>query len=85
MDPLGFALENGAGELSGWFGEVGLERYEDALVVTEAEPLVAYLLSMGSLGLVEGLRAPLTAFVQQELDAQGAIRIGKETGLFIAS
>ena len=53
--------------------------------MTEAEPLVAYLLSMGSFGHAEGLRAPLTAFVQREIDAQGAIRIGKDTGLFIAS
>ena len=82
---LSFTLENGAGELSGWFGEVRLQRYEDALLVTEAEPLVAYLLSMGSLAHVEGLRAPLTAFVQREIDAKGAIRIGKDTGLFIAS
>jgi SAM-dependent methyltransferase len=82
---LGFTLENGAGELSRYFGEVELRRYEDALVVTEAEPLVAYLLSMGSFGHVEGLRAPLTAFVQGEIDAKGAIRIGKDTGLFIAS
>ena len=82
---LSFTLENGAGELSRWFGVVRLEPYEDALVVTEAEPLVAYLLSMGSFAHAEGLRAPLTAFVQREIDAKGAIQIGKDTGLFIAS
>jgi len=44
-DPMGFSLENGAAQLSQWLLEVSLRRYEGALVVTEAAPLIEYLLS----------------------------------------
>jgi SAM-dependent methyltransferase len=40
-----FTLENGADLLGAWFQGVALARYEDGLVVTEAAPLVDYLLS----------------------------------------
>src|SRR5918994_1679809 len=42
---LDFSLENGAEQLSPWFSDVTLRRYEDALFVTEVDPLVEYLLS----------------------------------------
>src|SRR5207248_3230373 len=40
-----FNLEKGQSEMSRWFSHVELHRYEDALLVTEVEPLLAYLLS----------------------------------------
>src|SRR5207253_1882718 len=40
-----FNLENGREQLLQWFPSVTLHPYEDALLVTEVEPLVAYLLS----------------------------------------
>jgi ubiquinone/menaquinone biosynthesis C-methylase UbiE len=40
-----FRLENGAAQLARWFAEIELCRYEDALVVTESAPVVAYILS----------------------------------------
>src|SRR6266545_1500464 len=40
-----FRLENGAEQLAPYFAEVALHRYEDALIVTEAEPLVAFIAS----------------------------------------
>ncbi len=40
-----FTLENGVAQLSQWFAEIKLYRYEDALEVTEAAPLVDYILS----------------------------------------
>lgn len=79
---LAFDLENGGEQLARWFAEVVLHRYDDALMVTEAEPLVAYVLSGGALGEVEG--AALRGLVAGELARHGAIRIGKETGLFAA-
>jgi hypothetical protein len=61
---------------------VTLHRYEDALEVTEAAPLVSYILSMGSL---RGVRAgDLERRVEQVLAERGSIRITKETGLFEA-
>lgn len=42
---LSFSLENGAEQLVPWFDEVEIRRFDDSLVVTEVEPLVAYILS----------------------------------------
>jgi ubiquinone/menaquinone biosynthesis C-methylase UbiE len=83
---IGFNLETGADELAPWFPSVRLRRYDDALVVTEAAPLVAYIRSL--LPLPEGVpgdpRSDLTAFIQQELDTHGPLHISTDTGLFIA-
>lgn len=90
---LGFRLEDGGAELSSLFPVVRLERYEDALVVSEAAPLVDYILSGAGLGGWEHMpsnptageaRARLLEFVERELAASGAVRITKDTGLFIA-
>jgi ubiquinone/menaquinone biosynthesis C-methylase UbiE len=80
-----FSLESGQEQLERWFPSVTLHRYEDALVVTEAEPLIAYLRSGYAGTAVAGDRlAELAAFVRQELAARGAIRLTKDTGLFEA-
>lgn len=82
---LPFLLENGGEQLAHWFSSVRCERYEDGLVVTEAEPLVAYLLSsMVWAPLLDDRRAALTAYVEAEIARQGAIRISKDSGLFTA-
>jgi ubiquinone/menaquinone biosynthesis C-methylase UbiE len=92
-EPLGFSLENGAEQLSPWFSEVTLRRYEDALSITEVEPLVAYLLSGSAAhaALRESSReefdlrvSELVGRLEQELASQGTIRIHKDTGLFVA-
>jgi len=92
-EPLGFDLENGAEQLSPWFSEVTLRRYESALVVTEAEPLVEYLLSgpaadtevRGSNAHEFGLRvSDLIEHLGEELASRGAIHITKEVGMFVA-
>ena len=41
----GLYLDEGAAELSEWF-TVEVHRYANALVVTEADPLIAYILSL---------------------------------------
>ncbi|MDQ3327660.1 MAG: class I SAM-dependent methyltransferase [Chloroflexota bacterium] len=89
----GFTLENGAAQVREVFPDVALRRYRDALVVTEAEPLVAYILSTmfaqaaqrdlspeDFAGIVDALRRELT----EELAHDGAIRIAKEMGIFVA-
>jgi ubiquinone/menaquinone biosynthesis C-methylase UbiE len=80
---LSFSLENGAEQLAPLFGSVELRRFEDALAITEAEPAVAYVASMWSWsGAVDldGLRAD----VQQRIAGEGCLRVGKDTGLFLA-
>jgi ubiquinone/menaquinone biosynthesis C-methylase UbiE len=90
---LDFSLENGAEQLSPWFSEVTLRRYEDALIVTEVMPLVEYLLSGSAADSAAqrsnadefGLRvSELIERLGQELASQGAIHITKDVGMFVA-
>jgi ubiquinone/menaquinone biosynthesis C-methylase UbiE len=85
MATSAFTLENGQEILAPFFAQVTLDRYADALEVTEAEPLAAYAFS-GRLGsrLSTEVRASFTAFLHQELAARGSIHITKATGLFEA-
>ncbi len=92
-EPPGFGLENGAAQLSRWFLEVSLRRYEDALVVTEAAPLMEYLLSGASAdaavretGSEELARreAMLRKLLDEKLAERGGIRLTKDSGLFVA-
>ncbi len=80
-----FTLENGAAQLRSVFGEVTLYRYADALEVTEIDPLMAYVRSMGSAhqmsaASLERVRAHFAA----EIERHGAARISKDSGLFVA-
>jgi hypothetical protein len=64
---------------------VKLERYPDSLVVTEAAPLMDYICSMRVRSKVTDEQvAALRQHVENEIDAQGEIRITKDSGLFIA-
>lgn len=81
-----FLLENGLDQVSQWFTDVLLHRYEDALIITEAEPLIAYVLSTAAGSALAGDK--LTQFiklVEQELARDGAIRVAKDSGIFEAS
>jgi ubiquinone/menaquinone biosynthesis C-methylase UbiE len=49
-----FRLENGTAQLAPFFGHVVLRRYDDALVVTAAEPIVAFVASSDPCGLLKG-------------------------------
>ena len=80
--PLAFPLENGGQQLEPFFADVSIRRYQDSLVVTEAGPLVDYILS-GGMNLAEERRVELTRFVQQELAQRGHIDITKDSGLFV--
>lgn len=92
-DLLEFSLENGAEQLSPWFSDVTLLRYEDALVITEAEPLVEYLLSGSAADAVArgwnaneyGRRvSDLIERLEWDLASRGAIHITKDVGMFVA-
>ena len=78
----GFNLEHGAEELSQWFAFVTLHRYADALVVPEAEPLVAYVKSIGI--LTEDELARFQYHVEAVIERQGPIHISKDVGMFEA-
>ena len=80
-----FTFEIGKDLIARSFPSPCLRYYEDALVVTEAEPLVAYVLSCHP----EAIRTPeqitaFTCFVEREMSATGAILISKDSGMLVA-
>jgi len=81
-DNQSFILENGAAQLEQWFSNVTCHHYDDALVITEVEPLVNYILSTAT--FTDTQRADFTQFLAQKLARDGAIHITKSSGLFTA-
>jgi ubiquinone/menaquinone biosynthesis C-methylase UbiE len=79
-----FGLETGEGQLRKWFADVRLKRHEDALLVTEVEPIIAYIRSLPKRGANEEAEKKLREFLTHELAASGAIRITKDSGIFVA-
>lgn len=86
QEAVSFALENGRDLLAPWFSGVERQRYPDNLVVIEAEPLVAYMQSMVTLQSprIERDPAAFTRYVKAKIASQGAIRISKDSGVFLA-
>jgi SAM-dependent methyltransferase len=86
LNPSGFTLENGAHQLSPWFEQIEIYRYPDALVVTKAEPLVGYILSMLSESEIDGREdefLKLSKTFDKMIKQQGSIVIQKSSGIFI--
>ena len=80
-----FTLENGLDQLTPFFPNVTVFRYEDNLHVTELEPLVAYFRSGVRAGeLSDDEFAKLRSDLAKELREQGRIYIRKDSGMFEA-
>jgi ubiquinone/menaquinone biosynthesis C-methylase UbiE len=80
-----FTLENGPDQLKPFFPNVTVSRYKDNLLVTELEPLVAYLRSGVRAGeLSEDEFAKLESDLKKELKEKGKIFIQKDSGMFEA-
>jgi hypothetical protein len=79
-----FTLENGAHQLFYHFSDVCARWYDDALVVTEVEPLIAYILSFAAERLTESQRAHLRDTVTARLAEHGPLHIRKSVGMFEA-
>lgn len=83
-----FNLENGEAQLQAQFREVRIERFDDSLFVTEAQPVIDYIESMNRLdgeSVIQQSGPDIRAEVEQHIAADGGFRITKATGLFIAS
>jgi SAM-dependent methyltransferase len=80
-----FGLENGAAQLSRHFAHVTCHRREDSLAVTEVEPLIAYAKSMMGPTASGQTVKTLSRFIREQIGAQGAIHIGKDSGVFVAT
>ncbi len=82
-----FSLENGAEQLAEHFSSIERYNFDDALAVTDAQPLVAYAMST-SIGkqLMDSERQDeLRQIVTERITRDGAIRITKVAGMFVAS
>ena len=77
-----FSLESGGPELEQWFSTVHVYRYEDALAVTEVDPLVDYVASGERLS--EAGLARFRDLMAAEMAQHGVIRIEKAPGMFEA-
>ncbi|MEE0031557.1 MAG: methyltransferase domain-containing protein [Lachnospiraceae bacterium] len=79
-----FGKENGAQALAPYFAEVDWQQYEDALIVTQAEPLIEYVLSCHG----NQNRYILEKYNKFRKYVEGQIRNGytitKDAGIFIS-
>ncbi len=79
-----FRLENGAQALHRHFSTANCYLYDDALRITEADPLVAYTQSMSSFLRLSQRPTTLLPAIQQVIDQEGEFFIEKHSGLFEA-
>jgi ubiquinone/menaquinone biosynthesis C-methylase UbiE len=85
LTPLTFTLENAPQQLSTHFSQIQLHLLENALAVTEAEPLVAFTLSSANPDkITEQNIQTLRDLIEQGLAQAGVIHVTKATGLFEA-
>ena len=79
-----FGKENGAQALAPYFAEVDWQQYEDALIVTQAEPLIEYVLSCHG----NQNQYILEKYNKYRKNVEGQIRNGytitKDAGIFIS-
>lgn len=88
LNPGGFTLENGTLQLAPWFNPIEIRHYHDALVVTEAKPLVAYILSMipqADIIADDNFVAKLSLSINELINQHGSIYIQKSSGMFIGT
>jgi ubiquinone/menaquinone biosynthesis C-methylase UbiE len=83
-----FSLDNGMERLTNHFNDVRLERYENTLVINEADAIVDYYLSFNEIYddvvvLPEAERGEFKVYLQHILDNEKAITTTKDEGLFI--
>ncbi len=81
-----FCLENGAVQLAHWFSRVEWRDYQDSLVVTDANAVLAYLYSMVPATFDQRDRPALLRLedvIKEQIEQQGCIRIQKSSGIFI--
>ena len=79
-----FTLENGSAQLTPFFTQIDLRIYEDALDVTEVEPLVAFIAS--TVNEAGADPQPVAAFIHSRMaQNQGHILITKSSGMFCCS
>ncbi|WP_438444065.1 MerR family transcriptional regulator [Gorillibacterium sp. sgz5001074] len=82
-----FGLENGQDQLeAAGFTEIRLLRYEDALRVTDAKPLLDYIRTTpeGRENFTDSRLSKLETMLNESIRQDGTIPITKDVGLFVA-
>ena len=80
-----FTLENGLEQVQSVFSNVTVSRYEDNLIVTEVEPVMAYIRSsIRAADVADAELVKVQASLEKELKEKGSIFIQKDAGLFEA-
>ena len=79
-----FSLETGEAQLRDVFSHVVMHRYDDALEITEIEPLIDYVQSTSAMSLESGRLPQLRRAVAAEIERRGSLRLPKKTGMFEA-
>ncbi|WP_289306503.1 class I SAM-dependent methyltransferase, partial [Paenibacillus terrae] len=81
-----FHLGNGGDLLSSCFSDLRLLRYDDRLLVDEAEPLIEYMISTPMNARERLVGAAIDKFrdhVKRLLEQNGALEMTKENGIFL--
>jgi ubiquinone/menaquinone biosynthesis C-methylase UbiE len=83
---ISFLLEDGMEQLSSWYSQIELRRFDCNLAVTEAEPIVAFILASVKPESIDDQKVKkLRALVEQELAQHGGVvHITKDSGIFIS-
>lgn len=82
--PFKFTLENGAELLGAAFEHVQRYVYPDELRITQAQPLVDYILSTRAGPVLAARREELLEVTRSILARTGVIKVSKASGLFLA-
>ena len=80
-----FSLETGGAQLKRVFTSVAIHRYEDALGITEVEPLIAYVSSTGGMATNPSKLDELRDAAALEIERHGCLRLAKNAGMFEAT
>jgi ubiquinone/menaquinone biosynthesis C-methylase UbiE len=81
-----FTLENGMEQLAQWFAEVKLYRFDQALEVTQAAPLVDYVLSGLARQILEKRLDQFKEFVAREIESRGGVfHVSENPVLFVST
>jgi SAM-dependent methyltransferase len=80
---LEFGLENGKKQLIEYFEDVKIMKYDNYLEVTEAEPLVNFVLSSSNV-IQDDEIDDFTYYIADIIQKLGKIKISKDAGMFIA-
>jgi len=87
FEPFGnpFTLNNGLEQLTPFFSQVDIKRYDDDLRITEVEPLMDFIQSTyRAKELSVSALAKIRREIEELLEAKGEIFITKDSGLFMA-